>query len=121
MTKFEQYRNALITAGFEDSDSLTYNIFDGDELPEHETLTWRDGDDISNKYKAVSSQYKFRNVESEGGGEGEGEYCYGIIELDGTFYKAEWSYYSYNGCDYDYINDTIKEVKPVQKMITVYE
>ena len=56
-----------------------------------------------------------------GGGEGGGEYCYGVICINGSYYKAEWFYYSYNGCEYDYILDTIKEVTPVEKTITVYE
>jgi len=53
--------------------------------------------------------------------EGEGEYCYSVIRIGDKFFKAEWSYYSYNGCDFDYIEDTIKEVTPKEKTITVYE
>lgn len=120
MTKFEQFRNALVEAGFEDSDSLTYHLFDGDETPDHETYGWRD-EELKTTFTKICNEYGYVHKECEGGGEGEGEYCYGVIELGGTFYKAEWSYYSYNGCDYDYINDTIKEVVPVLKVITVYE
>ena len=117
MTKFEEFRTALIEAGFEDTDYTTYCIFDGDELPEYEG-GWREAED---KFNEIASKYNYRNVEGEGGHEGGGEYCYGVIEVDGTFFKAEWSYYSYSGCDYDYINDTIKEVTPFTKTITVYE
>jgi hypothetical protein len=60
-------------------------------------------------------------IESHGGGEGGGEYCYGIIKIDGLYFKAEWSYYSYSGCEYDYIKDTVKQVFPVQKMVTLYK
>ena len=76
------------------------------------------------KRKAVMDKLKdmeFDHIESEPGGEGEGEYCYGVVRLGEKYYKAEWTYYSYNGCEYDYIEDTIKEVTPVQKTITVYE
>ena len=117
MTKFEEFRKALVEAGFEDTLHTTFCIFDGDEVPEHEE-GWRGAGD---KFNKVATQYNFKHKESDGGGEGGGEYCYGVIELDGTFYKAEWSYYSYQGCEYDYIEDTIKEVKPVQKMVTFYE
>ena len=117
MTKFEEFRTALIEAGFEDTDNTTYCIFDGDEVPEYEG-GWREAGD---KFNEIANKYNFRHVEAEGGHEGGGEYCYGVIEVDGTFFKAEWSYYSYNGCEYDYINDTIKEVTPVTKTITVYE
>lgn len=63
----------------------------------------------------------YETIESKGGYEGGGEYCYGVIRLGDKFYKTGWTYYSYNGCEYDYIEDTIKEVKPVEKTITIYE
>lgn len=63
--------------------------------------------------------YEF--IESEGGGEGQGEYCYGVIKLGEVYLKAEWSYYSYNGCEYDYILETVRAVTPKTKTITVYE
>ncbi len=65
--------------------------------------------------------YLYEHIETEGGGEGGAEYCYGVFKLDGKSYKAEWSYYSYEGCNFDEIFDTLKEVKPVEKIITVYE
>ena len=69
----------------------------------------------------LKSTYGYEWIEGDIGGEGEGEYCYGIFKLQDKIYKAEWSYYSYNGCDYDDIESTLKEVKPVEKMVTVYE
>ena len=117
MTKFEEFRTALIEAGFEDDTRTTYCLFDGDELPDHED-GWKGADE---KFNKIANKYNFRSVEADGGYEGGGEYCYGVIEVDGTFFKAEWSYYSYQGCEYDYIEDTIKEVKPVTKTITIYE
>lgn len=40
-----------------------------------------------------------------------------IVEI----YKAEYSYYSYDGYDYDDFFESLKEVEPKQKTITVYE
>lgn len=63
----------------------------------------------------------YEHLEQEGGGEGGSEYCYGVFKLKGKVYRAEYSYYSYEGSDYSDILGTLKEVKPVQKTITVYE
>lgn len=63
----------------------------------------------------------YRVVEQEGGDEGGAEHCYAVFELDGKFYKAEYSYYSYNGHEYDNIHKTLKEVFPKEKLVTVYE
>jgi hypothetical protein len=65
--------------------------------------------------------YEYQWIEGELGGEGSGEYCYGVFKFDGKFYKTEWSYYSYEGCNWDNIEHTLKEVKPVEKLVTVYE
>lgn len=66
-------------------------------------------------------KYDYEWIEQDGGGEGGSEYCYGVFKLEGKFYKAEYSYYSYKGHDYDGISDTLVEVKPVEKTITVFE
>lgn len=64
---------------------------------------------------------KYEHIQQEGGGEGGSEYCYGVFKLNDKYFKAEYSYYSYNGFDYDYIADTLHEVHPIEKTITVYE
>ena len=71
--------------------------------------------------QAILDQYGYEALEGDYGGEGEGEYCYGVIRFQGKYYKAEWSYYSYNGCGYDDIESTVKEVVPKEKTIIVYE
>ena len=71
--------------------------------------------------KVILSEYAYKHIEQEGGGEGGGEYCYGIFQLNGVFYKAEYSYYSCDGYNYDDIISTLKIVQPKEKMITVYE
>ncbi|QDP59484.1 MAG: hypothetical protein GOVbin4162_58 [Prokaryotic dsDNA virus sp.] len=63
----------------------------------------------------------YEHLEQEGGGEGGSEYCYGVFRLGDKIYRAEYSYYSYHGHEYDYILDTLREVIPQQKTITVYE
>lgn len=80
-----------------------------------------DYESIYDKWDELMKEVGHEVMESQGGGEGEGEYCYSVIKLGDKFFKAEWSYYSYNGCDFDYIEDTITEVTPKQKTITVYE
>lgn len=78
---------------------------------------WKETDKF---FTELKDSVNHKVMEYEGGGEGEGEYCHSIIRVNGKFFKAEWSYYSYQGCDYEYINDTIKEVTPSEKTITVY-
>ena len=64
---------------------------------------------------------KYQHLQQDGGGEGGSEYCYGVFKLNDTIYKAEYSYYSHYGHEYDGITSTLREVKPVSKTITVYE
>lgn len=53
------------------------------------------------------------------GGEGEGEHAEAVFKINDDTYKATWSYFSHYGADYDYLE--VDEVKPVKKMVTVYE
>ena len=53
------------------------------------------------------------------GGEGEGEHAHLILSVGDKFYKMDFSYYSYNGFEYD--GCELRLVKPVSKQITVYE
>ena len=71
--------------------------------------------------KDIKSIKSFEHLQQEGGGEGGSEYCYGVFKLNGVIYKAEYSYYSHYGCDYDDIVSTLRVVNPVEKTITVYE
>ena len=69
----------------------------------------------------LEDKYEYKHLEQEGGGEGNGEYCHGVFSLKGVCYKAEYSYYSYNGHDTDCILDTLCEVVPEQVVVTVYK
>lgn len=63
----------------------------------------------------------YKHLEQEGGGEGGAEDCHGVFSFKGKIYRGCYSYYSYNGHEYDYIESTLQEVKPVEKTIIVYE
>jgi hypothetical protein len=52
------------------------------------------------------------------GGEAEGEYACTVFTVDGVFYKAEYSYYSHVGYDFDYME--VYEVTPKETTIMVY-
>jgi len=68
----------------------------------------------------LENEMGFVHLQQDGGGEGGSEYCYVIFTLKGKNYRASYSYYSYDGHDYDNFWDW-KEVKPVTKTVTVYE
>jgi len=116
--ELQELIDSLVKEGFEEGNSLIYHLFDGDDYPEHSELGWKE---CGNLFDQTLNGLDCEHMESEGGGEGEGEYCYGVIRLKDKYYKAEWQYYSYNGCDYDYIEERVHEVVPKQKTITVYE
>lgn len=84
------------------------------------SLPWNFGE-TKKAFELSVKPYDYKWIEGLTGGEGSGEYCWGVIRFKGKYYKAEWTYYSYNGCEYDDIISTIREVKPVEKLITVYE
>lgn len=70
-------------------------------------------------YENPHKKYGVEFIEQEGGGEGGGEYCYTVFKIKDTLYKVEYSYYSHEGFNFDYMD--FKEVKPVQRMVTFYE
>lgn len=71
--------------------------------------------------EAFVEETGYEHLDQDGGGEGGAEYCYGVFKLQGKIYRAEYAYYSHQGHEYDCIAETLREVKPVQKTITVYE
>lgn len=81
--------------------------------------------DLAQDYKEYISPEEFfedyQFIDNEGGGEGGTEYCFGVFKWKGHYFKAEWSYYSYDGYNIDGIFNTLKEVTPKEKTITVYE
>lgn len=72
-----------------------------------------------NDWKQVGGVGLVRLAASQTGGEGEGEYCYLIFELeDGRFFRKEGYYASFHGTDWD---GYFCEVAPAERVITVYE
>lgn len=111
--------------GQQSTSTILYYLFCGDDVAEAfdgvdfiEDTDWREA---GKKVDEFLDTQGYKWVDGEGGGEGQGEYCYGVIQLGESFFKAEWEYYSYNGCEFDWIERTVKEVTPKQKMIVVYE
>ena len=70
---------------------------------------------------AKTKELGYEHVVQEGGGEGGTEYCYGVFKLKDKLYKVEWSYYSHQGYYRDGALETLKEVKPKEKTIILYE
>jgi hypothetical protein len=109
-----------------DMDSIELNSI---HPPERNGRNWKDAsyrkelDDYSSKREEVinSAIGDYEHLEQEGGGEGGAEYCYGVFRLGDKIYRASYSYYSHNGHEWDGITSTLKEVKPVEKTITVYQ
>lgn len=58
-------------------------------------------------------------IKQDGGGEGGTEDCYTVLLVEGKYYKVFYSYASYDGFYYDYAS--VREVKPVDRMVTFYE
>jgi len=71
--------------------------------------------------KEVEKEWGYKHLMQEGGGEGGAEECEGVFEFMGKIYRAYYSYQSYCGHEYDCILDNLKEVKPVEKTVVVYE
>lgn len=120
LSVFEDFGKAFYANFKEDvlDSKFFYQLF-RDELYDF-YLPYNFGESKDAYLKAVEP-YDYKWIDGQVGGEGSGEYCWGVIRFKGKHYKAEWTYYSYNGCEYEDIISTIREVKPVEKLITVYE
>jgi hypothetical protein len=117
--ELESFLKDLTQAGFEEDRATTlYRIFDGDEVPENSELHWREAEDA---YQTFCDKHMLEVVAGEGGTGLGGEHCWGVIRIGDKYFRADWSYYYKRGCKWDYIEDTIQEVKPVEKVIIVYE
>lgn len=77
--------------------------------------------DLSKEFlKWLEDTYHFKYVDGDDSGEGQGEYCFAIMEFNNQLYKAEYSYYSYDGHNYENFWDWTP-VTAVKKEITDYE
>jgi len=118
MKVFEDVLTMKIESGL-DLDAVVFNLANGDisELVPYEGTHEQYKQDL----EALKEALGYEHLDQEGGGEGGAEYCYGVFKLHDKIYRAEYCYYSYDGHNYEEILDTLREVKPVEKTITVYE
>lgn len=77
-------------------------------------------------YGGVSSEmlaekFGYEHFEQDGGGEGGAEDCHAVFKLGDKTYRTYYWYRSHYGYGTDGIVDNLEEVKPVQKMVTVFE
>lgn len=63
----------------------------------------------------------FEFIQDEGGSEGEGDTGVIVFKWKGKFYEFTCYYDSNEGRDYDNSFSTLREVFPVQRMVTFYE
>lgn len=75
-------------------------------------LGFQDGD-------YMSGDIPVEFIEQDGGGEGGGEHCETVVKIGTTYYKIVYSYYSYDGYNYD--GADVYEVVPVERLVTFYE
>lgn len=68
----------------------------------------------------VPEGWGFSVVQNDDYDEYSGHY-HNVFSLKGKLYSVTYTYESHWGTDYDGIISTIKEVKPIEKTITVYE
>lgn len=106
-------------------DSMIYHMSDDmfeDFIWEHTDYPANlDYNSKKDKVLSILDELDYEHLYQDGGGEGGAENCEGVFRLGDTIYSASYSYYSYEGYDYTDIQDTLREVKPVEKTITVYE
>lgn len=67
----------------------------------------------------VMNGVDMKHIEQDGGGEGGGEHCETVVQVGEKYYKIVYSYYSYEGYDYD--DADVYEVVPVERLVTFYE
>lgn len=72
-------------------------------------------------FNSILEKHGYEHVMQEGGGEGGSEYCEGVFKLGDKYFHASWRYYSYHGYETGDSADTVKEVFPKQKTVTVWE
>jgi hypothetical protein len=73
-------------------------------------------------YTPNSEIGKVEEVDSYGGEDmGSEWYSVQYFEKHGVYLKVEGYYQSYSGTDFEDWNSSVSEVKPVEKVVTVYE
>jgi hypothetical protein len=99
----------FIEAGMDEDEGMFYCLADDDFWSETQKKV----------RERLVEELGYEHITQEGGGEGGTEYCYTIMRFGNTYYKMEYSYYSFDGYDFGDADDWV-EVKPVKKEIIVY-
>lgn len=94
---------------------------DYDTYGDNREAYWRAIEAVREAFYKKVAEVGYKYLDGDTSGEGGEEYCYGVFELKGVTYKAEYAYYSHQGHEYSSIEDTLRVVTPVQKIITVWE
>jgi hypothetical protein len=121
------FENAMEVLGIDDMKEMVFSMCEGDVnfcITNDQLKGWREDGATDHNHEVrqkLLDQIGYEHLEQEGGGKGGAEACHGVFKLGGKIYLAAYSYYSYDGCEYDDILDTLREVKRVEKTITVYE
>lgn len=105
--------------GYEVDDCLVVALADDD--CDYWSYRQDDEDKAAEDFESLTSSSNYKRLDGDGGGEGGAEYVWGIFQIDDTLFRVDWSYYSYHGYEIDGALSTLRIVKPVQKMVTVYE
>lgn len=114
----EAYESELVDSENYSLESFIYYMCEGDSDFIRYGGDW---DTYKKSQQEFLEKFDYEHLDQDGGGEGGSEDCYGVFRFMGKIYKAYYNYYSYHGYEYDGITENLKEVKPVQKTVTVYE
>lgn len=120
MKEFNDFYRELVSQGMYDSEKSIMVMFQG-EIPEMFNISYHEAKGL---FENIANEHGFAHIEDSEGEEGDDgtEYFRGVIKVGEKYYSAEWSHYFLcGGYDYDGITNTIREVKPVEKTIIVYE
>ena len=110
-----------------DMDNVVHDLAEGDYFESIDMSKLIDGyDDMDWKEATKAKDSKlveigYKHITQEGGGEGGSEYCYGVFELQGQVFKAEYRYYSHHGDDVGGCADSLRAVEAKEKTVIVYE
>lgn len=95
--------------------------------PDLELENWDGGEDGEYQFKdflrghsyGIPEVDRVQYIQHEGGGEGGGEHCESVIQVDGVFYMITYIYASYDGFYWD--DAGVEVVQPVERTVVFYE
>lgn len=114
--KYDEVYQALVEEGFEDSDYNHWALFSNQDLISKD-LTTEQKQHVFNK---ISYKFDFEHIKIVGDTDGYITFRYGVCRIGDKYYLADWDCWCYEE-NFDHIKETVREVKPVKKIITVYK